>query len=435
MSSDNSSPTSKLPPNFKFCMATAAHQVEGSNQNSDWWQWENTPGKIKNGDTSLVATDSINHFDEDVQNMKWLGLDLYRFSVEWAKIEPREGEFDEAVLDRYVSEIERLKKAGIEPMVTLYHFTFPQWVAKKGGWDWDGVPQAFEKFSKKVAQRFGTRVQMWVTLNEPMTIIAAGYVSNVFPPAKNDLRTMGEPMVNMVRAHALSYHAVHAAIDTPNFKTRVGLAHHLRNFDAYRNLNPLDRYAANKFDQIFNWAIPNALIDGVFKIRMPFLLKTQRFIPEAIGTQDFFGFNYYSRDRIAVQLFQKELLARKTTKGAEVQDLGWEIYPEGMMRLLEEIESKFPKMPIWITENGIADQRDEKRTPYIRAHLDVIAEAIQKGIPLEGYCHWTLNDNFEWAEGYSAKFGMFSVEPKTQKRQPRQSAHDFKQMIEQTRRI
>jgi beta-glucosidase len=426
-------PALALPRDFKFCVSTAAHQVEGHNENSDWWLWENAPGKIKNGDTSLVATDSWNHLDEDIANMKWMGIDTYRFSVEWAKIEPREGEFDEAMIQRYVEQIEALKRAGIEPMVTLYHFTFPLWVSQKGGWDWDGLPKAFERFTEKVVSQIGPRVKIWVTLNEPMTIIAAAYVSNVFPPAKNNISTMQTPMVNMVRAHALSYHAIHRVLDSDTFKPVVGLAHHLRNFDAFHRLNPLDRYAAKKFDQIFNWAIPDALTNGTLHLRLPFLLKTNVFIPEAIGTQDFFGLNFYSRDRIAVQLFKKELLARKTTPGAEVQDLGWEIYPEGMARLLDQIQLRFPNMPIWITENGIADHTDEKRSTYIRSHLDVISQAIAKGAPIQGYCHWTLNDNFEWAEGYTAKFGLFSLEPNTLRRLPRSSAYDFKEIISHTR--
>ena len=422
-----------LPREFKFCVSTAAHQIEGHNENSDWWEWENTPGKIKNGDTSLFATESFEHLDEDIANLKFLGVDTYRFSVEWAKIEPREGEFDEAVLARYLNQIEKLKAAGIEPMVTLYHFTFPLWVAKKGGWDWNGLPKAFERFTMRVATSFGQNVKTWVTLNEPMTIIAAGYVSNVFPPAKNDLRSVAAPMINMVKAHALSYHALHRILDTDQFKPKVGIAHHLRNFDAFKPYNLLDRYAAHKFDQIFNWAIPNALLTGQFKMKLPFLIHANEFIPEAIGTQDFFGLNYYSRDRIRVRPFNKEIISRAVTPGAEVQDLGWEIYPFGLERLLTQIHQAFPKMPIWITENGLADHTDQKRTPYIRAHLQVLSEAIASGIPVVGYCHWTLNDNFEWAEGYEAKFGFFSLEPGTLKRIPRQSAFDFKTMIENTR--
>jgi beta-glucosidase len=424
--------THALPRDFRFCMATAAHQIEGHNENSDWWAWENTPGKIKNGDTSKLATDSWGHLEEDIANLQWLGVDDYRISVEWAKIEPSENVFNEAMLDQYVAQIDQLKAAGIEPMVTLYHFTFPLWVSKKGGWDWTGVPKAFERFTERVATRFGSRVKRWVTLNEPMTVIAAGYVSNIFPPAKNDLRTISTPMIQMVRAHALSYHAIHRVLDTADFKPEVGLAHHLRNFDPYHRLSPLDRYASKKFDQVFNWAIPNALTSGWLTMRVPFLIKTNVYIPEAIGTQDFFGMNYYSRDRMAVQLFNHEHLARKTTLGADLQDLGWEIYPQGMARLLDEVQQRFPKMPIWITENGIADQSDLKRTSYIRDHLQVISNAIDAGAPIQGYCHWTLNDNFEWAEGYTAHFGLFSLEPKTLRRIPRQSAYDFKKMISNT---
>jgi len=397
---------------FQFGVATSAHQIEGHNENSDWWRWESTPGKIKNGDTSQIATDSWNHLDEDIANLKWLGVDFYRFSVEWAKIEPQEGRFDEAMIDRYVAEIEKLKTAGIEPMVTLYHFTFPQWVAEKGGWDWDGLPKAFERFTVEVVSRIGPRVRMWVTLNEPMTIIAAGYLSDVFPPAKNDLRSIGVPMTHMVQAHALAYHAIHRLLDSPGFRPEVGLAHHLRNFDAFHRLNPLDRYAARKFDQIFNWAIPK----------------------QTIGTQDFFGLNYYSRDRVQVRPFGKEMIERRTTPGAPVQDLGWEIYPDGMRRILDRVQALFPGMPIWITENGIADRADTSRASFIRDHLAIVDQEIQNGAPIRGYAYWTLNDNFEWAEGYSAQFGLFSLEPGTLNRIPRSSAYDYRALIEHVKR-
>jgi len=423
-----------LPRDFHFGVATSAYQIEGHNENSDWWRWENTPGKIKNGDTSLVATDSWAHLDEDIANLKWLGVDFYRFSVEWAKIEPQEGRFDEAMIDRYVAEIERLKAAGIEPMITLYHFTFPGWVAEKGGWDWNGLPKAFERFTEKVVSQIGPRVRMWITLNEPMTIIAAGYLSDVFPPGKNDLRSIGAPMTHMVQAHALAYHAIHRLLDSDGFRPEVGLAHHLRNFDAFHRLNPLDRYAARKFDQIFNWAIPNALSSGVLLVKLPFLIRTRAWIPEAIGTQDFFGLNYYSRDRVQVRPFSHEPIERRTTPGAPVQDLGWEIYPDGMRRMLDRIQVIFPGMPIWITENGIADRTDEKRTGFIRDHLAIVDQEIQNGAPIRGYAYWTLNDNFEWAEGYSAQFGLFSLEPGTLKRIPRPSAFDYRALIESVRK-
>jgi beta-glucosidase len=426
-------PAPVLPTNFRFCVSTAAHQVEGQNFNSDWWQWEQVPGHIKNGDTSLVATDSWNHVAEDIANMKSLDVDTYRFSIEWAKIETAPGQFDEAILDRYLSFIDQLKAAGIEPMVTIYHFTLPLWVSSQGGWEWDGIADAFDVFVRHVAARMGTRVTLWITLNEPMSIITAGYMSNVFPPGKNDIRGIGHPMANMIRAHARAYHALHEILDTDNFKVRVGLAHHLRIFDPKTSINLIDRFIADKFDEIFNWSIPNALINGVFKFTMPFVASADYFIPEAIGTQDFFGINYYSRDMVSLDLRKNPPLIRSVKKGAPVSDLDWEIYPEGISRLIDGIHARNPRMPIWVTENGLADDSDEKRMPFIRAHLAEVAKEINKGITIEGYCHWTLNDNFEWAEGYWPHFGFYALEKGTEKRIPRPSAQAFSDLIKATK--
>ncbi len=425
--------TLNLPSTFHFGVSTAAHQIEGNNIHSDWWEWENTPGKIKNGGTSLIATDSWNHVDEDIQNMLYLGVDTYRISIEWAKIEPKEGQFDEEMLDRYVAYIDLLKKNHIEPMVTLHHFTLPQWVSHKGGWEWDGIRTAFNHFVEHAVGRIGNRVTLWITINEPLSIISGGYISNIFPPAKNDLGSIGLPMANMIRAHADAYHTIHKLLDSATFKPRVGLAHHLRIFDPRRPKNPVGKYLAKEFDSVFNWAIPDALTTGKFAFKVPFLAKADYSIPEAVGTQDFFGLNYYSRDILDVNLRVSPPIERLVKKDSAVSDLNWEIYPEGMDRLLTEIRKRFPNMPIWLTENGIADKTDSQRAKFIEDHLKVISKQIATGAPIEGYCHWTLNDNFEWAEGYTAHFGLYSLEPKTLKRLPRPSAGFYKKIIQDTR--
>jgi len=421
-----------LPKSFRFCVATAAHQIEGhqneTNYNSDWWKWEQT-GHTKNGDTSEIATDSWNHVDEDIRNMVALGVDTYRFSVEWAKIEPSPHVFDEAMLDRYVSLIDRLKQNNIESMVTLYHFTLPVWVSDQGGWEWDGIADAFDEFTRKVATRIGPKVTLWITLNEPITIISAGYISNIFPPAKNNIKEIGLPMANMVRAHACAYHTLHEVLDSNVFKPKVGIAHHLRVFNPLRRLNPFDHYLSRKFDEVSNWAIPDALITGVLKFSVPALTKANYFIPEAIGTQDFFGLNYYSRDLISLSFRHNPPIVRSVPTEAAVSDLNWEIYPQGMGELLERIHDYYPDLPIWITENGLADQTDEKRMPFIEAHLNEIADQIKVGVPVEGYCHWTLNDNFEWAEGYTAHFGFYRLEPSTLKRIARPSVEAFSKLV------
>ena len=266
-----------------------------------------------------------------------------------------------------------------------------------------------------------------------MTIITAGYMSNVFPPALNNPKSIAQPMINMIKAHARAYHSLHQILDTADFKPRVGLAHHLRIFDPKHSHNPIDRYLARKFDAVFNWAIPEALDSGYFNVSIPFMLRASAFIPEAIGTQDFFGLNYYSRDRINFNLFEKQPLVRSVTPGADLTDLGWEIYPEGMGRIIDKVHDRYPKLSIYLTENGMADATDVKRIPFVREHLKEISSQIKNGVKVEGYCHWTLNDNFEWAEGYAPKFGLFALEPGTLKRIPKPSAALFSSLIQETK--
>jgi len=417
-----------LPRDFRFGVSTAAHQVEGNNSNSDWWQWEEIPGKIKNGQRSGIATDSWGHQDEDISNMKSLGVSVYRYSIEWAKVEPKEGVFDEKVLAQYSDQVDRLLRAGIEPMITLQHFTLPLWVKDHGGWDWDGIAGAFETYLTKVIPVFGKRVKYWITINEPMSMIAGGYMSDVFPPGVNNLSSIGTPMINMLRAHGRAYHRIHEILEKQNFTPMVGLAHNLIVLDPLHSYNLLEHYVTRRFSQIYNWAIPDALTTGEFKIFFPFMINAKADIPEAKNTQDFFGLNYYTRYRVKVNLFSKDKFEKVVTPGAPVNDLGWEIYPEGIARLLNQIQERFPQMPIWITENGIADADDHLRTKYIKEHLDQIADRIEAGVPVKGYCQWTLNDNFEWAEGFTAHFGFYSLDPKTLNRVPRQSAADFSEI-------
>lgn len=428
-----SAQTLNLPANFHFGVSTAAHQVEGGNTGSDWWEWESTPGKIKNSDTSLIATDSWNHVDEDIQNMVALKIDTYRFSIEWAKIEPKENEFDEKVLDRYIEFIDKLKANHIEPMVTLQHFTLPTWVSHRGGWQWNGIRDAFNGFVIHAVTKIGPRVRLWITINEPMSLIAGGYVGTVFPPAKNDIGSIGLPMANMIRAHADAYHSIHKILDSSTFTARVGLAHHLRIFDPLHPRNPVGKFLAKEFDKVFNWAIPDALTNGTLQFSVPLIAKANFAIPEAAHTQDFFGLNYYSRDLLTLNPFANPPIERVTKTNVPVTDLGWEIYPEGMDRLITSLHARYPDLKVWLTENGIADDSDTKRAGFLQSHLQVISDQIAKGVQIEGYCHWTLNDNFEWAEGYAAHFGLFSLEPGTLKRVPRPSADFYKKIIESTR--
>ncbi|HTL11238.1 MAG TPA: glycoside hydrolase family 1 protein [Bdellovibrionota bacterium] len=414
----------KFPAGFRWCVATAAHQVEGYNVDSDWWAFEQQPGSIKTGEVSGPACDHWNRVVEDSLLMKSIGVGQYRFSVEWAKIEPKEGEWNEDALAHYAGEVSTLRLLGIEPMVTLHHFTFPQWVQVKGGWTWDGLPEAFERFTRKVYGVLGQDVVDWVTLNEPMVTLLGGYVSGEVPPQKKDMKAAGIAITGMLKAHAASYRALHAAAAAAGRPVRVGVAHHLRVFDAFRPFNPADVLAAHLFDNAFNWAFFDAIETGRLKLWVPTAIHLNQVIPGLAGTQDFLGVNYYSRDMVKVSFTAgNPLPAERVSNPANVHnDLDWEIYPWGFYRTLKAVHEHSPRKPIIITENGTADHADAFRSRFLVDHLKAVHQAIQEGIRVEGYCHWSLMDNFEWNEGFTPKFGLFETDYATQARIPRASA-------------
>ncbi len=414
--------TRSFPASFKWGVATSAHQIEGGNEQSDWWEWEKLPGKVKHGDQSGAATDHWNRLEEDADLIKSLNASVYRFSIEWAKVEPHEGFYNEEAIRHYQDEVKILNARGIESWVTLIHFTLPQWLAKKGGLEWEGFPDAFARYARKVSEALGPLgVKTWMTLNEPMVVIAAGYLNGVFAPGeKRKIEDLEGPIAGSLRAHMLGYRAIKGAIPD----ARVGVAHHLRIFDP-ADVNPLSFWLAKSLDNAFNWAFVMALETGKFKATIPLQKGLDIRIPELKGTQDFLGINYYSRDMVSIDLFKQGFVKFGTPWNSKKSDLGWEIYPEGFYRVLKAANKKVPNKTILITENGIADSRDHLREKFTKDHLAALHRAITDGVPVEGYCHWSLLDNFEWAEGFEPRFGLFEIDYKTFKRTPRKSADAY----------
>ncbi len=400
----------RFPAGFKWCTATSAHQIEGMNQHSDWWQWEQGVGRVRHGERSGRAADHWNRWIDDVGLMRELGVNTYRMSVEWARLEPRRGEIDWAVVSRYRAEIDLLRASGIEPIITLHHFTFPQWIRDLGGWEWEGIFEAFSEFGVLVYSAIAPDVRDWITINEPMVHLVAGYLVGMSPPGLSDIGATRAPLVGMLKAHARVYHALHASAARASKPLRVGLAHHLRVMDPYRRLNPLDAAAAAVADQVFNWAFPVAVETGVLEVRIPFGPSFSEFIPTLAGTQDFIGVNYYSRDLIVFSARGFTRGSFKVKAGAPVSDMNWEIYPRGLYRVLVELAKRIPGKPVVITENGLADAADTRRRAFIRDHLFYLGRAMAAGVNVEGYCHWSLLDNFEWSDGFEPRFGLYEVD-------------------------
>ena len=421
-----------FPKDFKWCVATSAHQIEGGNENSDWWDWEQTPGHIKNGDRSGRAPGHWDHLDEDVRLLQDLHVGQYRFSVEWAKIEPQPGVWNWDAVAHYKTELALLRSAGVEPMVTLHHFTLPRWFAAQGGWENAAAPELFARYATFVMTNIGPEVHDWITINEPMVHLVQGYMSGFFPPGrKGGFKTVMPPMIGLLHAHAAAYHAMHAIAATPgHVAIRIGIAHHLRVFDPPHGLHPLDSFLAGKFDHAFNWAFINAIETGKLKLWIPFAIRVNMRLPDVAHTQDFIGVNYYGRDIVSLK-FDAVGFSLSVEKNSGLSDLGWEIYPHGFYRILKAVAKRYPDKKIFITENGIADAKDAKRAKFLEDHLREMARAMREGVQVEGYCHWSLLDNFEWGEGFAPRFGLYEVDYTTLARKARPSARRFGEIATQ----
>ncbi len=412
--SQNRQATLAFPAGFLWGTATAAHQVEGGNFNNDWWAWEQA-GHIADGGSARIACDWWQRAEEDFDRAAALGQNAHRLSVEWSRIEPAPGQWDEAALARYRQMLTGLRERGITPMVTLHHFTNPLWLAKDGGWERPSVVQAFQHFVERTVGALGDLVNLWVTINEPMVYVFQGYFDGRWPPGKKNPVAGIRVARHMVMAHAAAYHAIHRI--QPD--AQVGIAKHMRVFDPLRD-SPADRAIANFQDFLFNRVFLEALTDGVFRI------PPRRRIPEAINSQDFIGLNYYARDRVTFDLRSPAtLFGRLTiTPGAETGPPGWgEMYPEGIYRLLKRL-SRWGK-PIYITECGVPDTAQMDRSRFIVSHLREVHRAIREGVMVRGFFHWTLVDNFEWAEGWSLRFGLIALDEKTQERRPKPAAEVY----------
>ncbi len=405
--------TFHFPPDFRWGVATAAHQVEGNNSNNQWWDWEQNPGNIKAGHTSGRACDWWQNAEADFDRVAGMGLDALRLSVEWSRIEVAPGKIDTAALDRYREMLRGLRERGIEPLVTLHHFTDPLWLSQQGGWLNPKVVRLFPRYVKQVVQALGEFTTLWCTINEPNVYSVMGYLRGVFPPGEHDWSMAKKVLQTMLKAHAAAYREIHAIQP----QAQVGLAHNMRCFDPARP-KFLDRQIAHWQDRAFN----QTTLDAVWRGRWS--------LPLGWGwawglrrTLDWIGLNYYTRDLLQFDRHAKgELFARRVhAPDAEMLDGEYgELYPQGMFRALRRLERL--GIPIYVTENGVPDADDALRPRALILHLHQLWRALQENIPVRGYYHWTLTDNFEWAEGWTLRFGLIELDPVTQDRTPRPSA-------------
>lgn len=403
-----------FPEGFKWGTATSAYQVEGDNTASDWWVWEQRPGTIRHGDRSGVACDWWRHAERDFDLMVGLHQNAARISIEWSRLEPRQGQWDDAALHRYLEILRGLRMRGIEPLVGLNHFTLPRWVADRGGWLWEGIVPAFGAYAGRFAHAAASLVDFWLTLNEPVGHLLNAYLFRRFAPGRTNPTALVRALTQSVRAHAAAYHAIHQVQP----EARVSVAAYLRPVEP-AGPRWINRWLARHFDYFANWMYLDALVTG--RLAGPGGIGAD--VHDAAGSMDFIGVNYYSRSYVAFDLLRPStaFVRDEPPPGATISDGGYsEVYPDGLLAVLRRVRDY--NLPIYITENGLPDADDDLRPGFIVEHLRRVAQAIEEGCPVRGYYHWSLVDNFEWAEGWSLRFGLYALDPATQARTRRPSA-------------
>lgn len=375
-----------FPKGFLWGSATAAHQVEGNNTQNDWHVWE-MQGRIKDGQRSGLACDHYRRFHGDIDLLAAMHHNAHRFSIEWSRIEPCPGEIVTAEIEHYRQVLTHLKQRGIKSFLTLHHFTSPLWF----DWEAPGAAERFAGFAALLAHEYGPLVDFWIPINEPYVLAKHGYLKGDFPPGRHGMPHFFRALDAMIAGHNLA----RAAIQRELPEAQVGTAKDTGYFLAASD-SPADELA-----RILNQYMKNFY----------FLDRT---------TSDFIGINYYSPKQIRFCPSPESFFGEKVPLGLPTTDMGWEIMPEGLTRLLIEMGRRY-RRPVFVTENGLADADDSRRLGFIRDHLKAVHRAIRCGADICGYLHWSLMDNFEWGYGYGPRFGLIAMDYATQTRTIRPS--------------
>lgn len=392
---------------FLFGVSTAAYQNEGGNFNSQWYEWEKK-GKIDNNQKCGVACNDYKNWGKLVEVLKDLKVQAYRFSVEWSRIEPKEGIFDKEEIEHYRQLIIELKKNHIEPFVSLFHFSIPIWFAEKGGFEREENLVYFERFVKKLADEYKDYVKFWITINEPVIYSFSSYLIGLHPPGKKNILTALKVYKNLILAHVRAYETIKNA----SKKLKVGLVHQEVIYQPHGS-----SYILKKITGLISYFSGNLLLKSIAEGRLLFPLSINRKIPK--DKIDFIGLNYYYRFCVDYSSKFKTrsgfpFIDYHIPKGSEAAEiLGFEIYPEGLYLSLKKA-SEYRK-PIYITESGLDSSDDKKRINYLASHLEQVKRALKEGINVRSYFYWTLCDNFEWTFGYHPKFGLMTRDKKAKK--------------------
>ncbi|MFQ3574392.1 MAG: family 1 glycosylhydrolase [Thermodesulfovibrionales bacterium] len=405
---------------FLWGVATSAFQLEGS-PHADWSSWD---------DLLCVRPDITNHYNcykDDLQLLNDLGVNAYRFSVEWSRIQPRENTWDNSSLEHYKDIVSILVDNNITPMLTIHHFTHPLWFIKKYPWHEDSSIERFLIFTERVVKTLNN-VKYWITFNEPYVLFLGGYIEGCMPPGIKDVRLAVKALRNILVCHSKAYEIIHSYISDAN----VSVAHNMAAFTPWHRYNPLDKLLSNLAKRFYNNSLIDAFKTGILRIKFPFSNEIIQEVPVK-DKLDFFGLNYYTRMHLRFNPFKRMCveIRHRDIEGLGLTDLGWEIHPKGLEKVIRSASTI--GVPIIITENGIATKSSQKKIIYMKRHLDVVERCIKKGYDIRGYFYWSLIDNYEWLQGLDARFGLYTVDFKTLKRQPTSAAKYYSYLISSRR--
>lgn len=445
--------TLSFPRGFFWGTATAAYQIEGAwnedgRSESIWDRFSHTPGKIRNGDTGDVACDHYHRWREDIGLMRLLGLNAYRFSIAWPRILPTgRGQVNPAGLDFYSRLVDTLLQAGIEPFITLYHWDLPQLLQDEGGWTVRSTAEAFVEYADVVTRALGDRVRHWITLNEPWCSSFLSYELGEHAPGWRDPRAAFTAAHHLLVAHGGAVPVIRRNSPT----AEVGITLNLTQMEP-ASPSAADVEAARTADGRANRWFLDPLHGRGYPTDIVADALTAGWLPPAgltfvqdgdlaaiAAPLDFLGLNYYTRFIVrSQQIPESENLPPTRLASPERTDMGWEVYPEGLYLLLTRVQREYTPARIYVTENGVSYPdtvdpdgriRDTHRIAYLHEHLLAMYRAYQAGVALAGYFVWSLVDNFEWAKGYTQRFGLVRVEYATQERLPKDSAYWYRDVI------
>jgi len=401
----------KFPDGFLWGAAISAHQVEGGTKN-DWTEWEkkNAERLAEEAKTKWApwqqkkfpemfnpenyisgqACDHYNRYEEDLDIAKSLGLNAFRISIEWSRVEPEEGKFDEREIEHYRKVLKAIRFRGMEPFVTLWHYTLPLWLSRKKGILNRRFPNYLARYAKRITREYKNLCDHWITLNEPSVIVSHAYLEGIRPPQKKSLFLSWKACKKIMQAHNNTYEAIKEVSE----KNKVGFANHIKYFKPYRENSLLDKLAVKVADYFGNWI----------------------YYDLSKGKNDFMGLQHYF-------VFHIKFPGKAIIRTKNLTDLRWEIYPEGIYYILNRLKKY--DLPIYITECGLADAEDLKREKYIKENIFWIHKAISERINIKGFLYWSFIDNFEWDKGSWPRFGLVEVDYKTMKRKIRPSAQEY----------